>query len=311
MLIAQDFIEQGYPIAQVLRVTEIPSSTFYYQPKINPKTRGAKKSTHTRTTTGKYIANSIVVKEIEDLLRREFVDYGYRKVTYWLRRYKKYIINEKKVYRLMKEHKLLNKKTLAPKGTRTWVKELVPKPSVPFEHLEFDIKYIYVNGENRNALLLTVIDVKSRWVLGQLLKWNIGQYDVRKLFEDIFTKYQFPQKMFVRCDNGSQFVAKVVREYFEQKNVIQEFTKPATPEQNAHIESYHSIIERVICQQYDLESLDETQSVFDRWIDFYNFERIHSGIDYRSPAEYLKDNGVIVQRVNTETKDEKNFESAY
>ena len=46
--------------------------------------------------------------------------------------------------------------------------------------------------------------------------------------------------------------------------MIQEFTKPATPEQNAHVKSYHSIIESVICQKYDFETLKETLLIFKR-----------------------------------------------
>jgi hypothetical protein len=36
---------------------------------------------------------------------------------------------------------------------------------------------------------------------------------------------------------------KIVQEYLRKKWVIQQFTKPAIPEQNAHIESYYSIME--------------------------------------------------------------------
>ena len=42
-----------------------------------------------------------------DLLGREFVCYGYRKVCKYLQR-SGYIINRKKVFRLMKENNLLN-----------------------------------------------------------------------------------------------------------------------------------------------------------------------------------------------------------
>ena len=77
--------------------------------------------------------------------------------------------------------------------------------------------------------------------------------------------------------------------------MIQEFTKPATPEQNAHVESYHSIIESVICQKYDFETLQEAQLIFNRWIKFYNFKRIHSGIQYLSPANYLKTKGINME----------------
>jgi len=91
----------------------------------------------------------------------------------------------------------------------------------------------------------------------------------------------------VRNDNGSQFEAQNVQRYFEQKGVTQEFCKPATPEQNAHIESYHSIMESVICQQYEFENLKDIQETMNRFIDFYNFRRIHSGVGYTSPYKFM------------------------
>jgi hypothetical protein len=41
--------------------------------------------------------------------------------------------------------------------------------------LEFDIKYFYIHKKRKNALVLTVIDVKSRWVLGQYIAWKISE----------------------------------------------------------------------------------------------------------------------------------------
>jgi len=231
---------------------------------------------------------------MEVLLSQEFVDYGYRKVTYWLRKTYGYIINEKKVYRLLKEHKLLtyNRKGKR-RGSRNWVKELVPQPSEVLNYLEFDIKYVFIHGKRRNALLLSVIDVKSRWVLGQLLKWSIDQYDVKRLFDKIFSHYNLPKGIYVRNDNGSQFESKLIQDYFKDKQVVQEFTLPATPEQNAHIEAYHSILERAICRKFELDDLKDAQEVWNRWIRFYNFDRIHSGLNYLAPQEYLKDKGVF------------------
>jgi putative transposase len=77
--------------------------------------------------------------------------------------------------------------------------------------------------------------------------------------------------------------------------VIQEFTKPATPEQNAHIESYHSLMERAICRRYEFDTLEEMQLTYNRWIKFYNFERIHSGIQYLNPSKYLESKGYDIQ----------------
>ena len=293
-MIAAMFIKAGHPPGLVLKYVGVASSTYYdsLKPKTSSGKCGIKASSITYTKQGKSITNEQVVDEIIDLLEQEFVDYGYRKVTWWLRRKKGYVINEKKVYRLMKENGLLNKMKTSPRIKREWVKELLPQPSCSLEYLEIDIKYVYVHAMRKNALIVTVIDVDSRLVLGQYLNWSIRKKDIEKLFNQIFELHQLPKRVYVRNDNGSQFVASCVQKYFARLKVIQEFIKPATPEQNAHIESYHSIVERVICRRYQFESLDDTRQTFNRFIRFYNYERIHSGIKYQSPVDYLESNNV-------------------
>jgi len=41
-----------------------------------------------------------------------------------------------------------------------------------------DIKYVYIHGEKRNALLLTVLDVFTRSIVGQVLWWRIRKENV-------------------------------------------------------------------------------------------------------------------------------------
>jgi transposase InsO family protein len=87
-----------------------------------------------------------------------------------------------------------------------------------------------------------------------------------------------PERFVVRNDNGSQFVASQVQEHFAQKNVVQEFTKPSTPQQNAHIESYHSIMASAVCQRFEFEDLDDFNKTMNRFRKFHNFNRIHGGL---------------------------------
>ena len=289
-MVAQLFIGQGFPVGQVLQASGIPSSTYYYRPSNGKK--GNKPSEYTLTRSGHYISNDVVVDKIKALLQMEFVDYGYLKVTHWLRRRKGYVINPKKVYRLMKLHDLLNPKKRAKVTGRRWIKDWVPQPDQPFSYLEFDIKYIYIHQQRRNALLISVVDVESRWLLGWKLAWRIRKAQVVALFQAILKDYPFPESVYVRNDNGSQFVAHKVREFLEDAGIIQEFTRPATPEQNGHIEAYHSILERAICSRYELQDLKETIALFKRWDRFYNFDRPHSGIRYLSPYEYLLQKGI-------------------
>jgi putative transposase len=118
--------------------------------------------------------------------------------------------------------------------------------------LEFDIKYMYVAGKYTNVQVLTVIDVYFRWVLVQYVNWKIGYQDVIDLFKVILLNYPMAKNFIVRNDNGSQFEASLVQEFLKSKGITQEFTKPATPQQNAHIEPYHSILEIAVCQRIEL-----------------------------------------------------------
>lgn len=299
-MIASEFIKQGYPIKTVLEIVDIPRSSYYYKPAAEGGKQGRSQSEYTFTTNGEIISNDQVIEDIKEILSEEFVDYGYLKVTHWLRQEKDYVINPKKVYRLMSEQGLLNKPIKQKRKPRNWVKELLPPAKDAFDYLEFDIKYVYVAGKNRNALLLTVIDVKTRWVLGQVMDSKIKKEQVIELFDQIFEVYPLPKHFYVRNDNGSQFEAQKVQKYFEEKGITQEFCKPATPEQNAHIESYHSILEKVVCQQYEFESIEQLQATLNRFVSFYNFKRIHSGVGYTSPYKYLLQLDIDMKLFNLE-----------
>lgn len=290
-MVADNFIREGHPISKVLKGVDLWSSTYYYKPKTGGN-QGRPPSEFTLTKSGKKVSNDQVIKDIEGLLSLEFVDYGYLKSTHWLRQEKSYVINPKKVYRLMIEGGLLNKFKYTKKSKRTWVKYLLPPAKEAFDYQEFDIKYIYIAGQNANALVLTVICVKTRWVMGHYMAKSIKEKDVIELFDQMYAVYPMPKSIHVRNDNGSQFEAQSVQKYFKDKNVTQEFCKPATPEQNAHIESYHSIMERVVCQRYEFKDLEQAKDTLNRFVIFYNFDRIHSGVKYASPYKYLLTIGI-------------------
>lgn len=281
------YVDQGHGVNLCCEAASVNPSSYYY--KENGVRRGRAPSKYTLIAGGGRVSNATVVEQIKALLNKEFVDYGYIKVTHWLCKRKGYLINRKKVYRLMKEHNLLNVKRKVPRRPRLWVTELVPQPDEIFEHLEIDIKYIYVQGSRRNVMQLTVLDIHSRYVLGYTQGYRIGQTDVIRLFQKIFAKLDFPESFYIRCDNGSQFIAHQVRAFFEQKSgAKQEFTRPATPEQNGHIEAFHSIIRRAICDRFCFEDDTDLALTMERFIEFYNTDRIHSGIDYECPLHVIR-----------------------
>jgi len=221
----------------------IARSSFYYHPKTG--IRGRRPYAVAKNNIGQIVDKQDIMLIIKRLFENPFVDYGYYKTYIHLTKKEYLSISKHQVYSLMKDTGLLRNRynTSSKKNKRNWVKDLLPDTNTPFDYLEFDIKYVWVAGKNANVQVLTVLDVYSRWQMGHFIAFQIKKEDVIRLFDAIFSKFTIPAKMFVRNDNGSQFIAQEVEDYFVSKKVTQEFTKPATPEQNSHIESYHSIME--------------------------------------------------------------------
>lgn len=291
MEVAAVFIEEGFPKQTVLRLCSLAKSSFYYKATIGKV--GRRPWAAAIQKAGQIIAESEVVNQIIKLFENPFVDYGYLKTYHYLKQLT-FEISKDRVYKLMKINNLLRYQRIGRDklSNRKWVTQLVPTPTTEFSFLEFDIKFVWVAGKKRSVMILTVLDVFSRWHLGHFIAFSIKKEDVISLFEKLFAIYDLPKNFDVRNDNGSQFIAQKVREYLIEKGVSQEFTKPATPQQNAHIESYHSIMENAVCKRFEFEDLKETRKIMDEFRKFYNFERIHGGIGFKSPYKYLLEKGV-------------------
>lgn len=239
-------------------------------------------STHTVNSDGELFENIVVVKQIEMILHQEFCCYGYQVITLELHEMG-WIINHKKVYRLMDEHHLLfNSRIRVIAAKRNFIRFRKIIAEKPLQYLSMDIKYIHIHGQGRNALLLSVIDVYSRKVLTHLLRYNICKGDVLIMLSLLLLEYK-PKGMTLRNDNGSQFIAGAVRQYLKDKQVYQEFSHVATPQDNPYIEGLHSIIQREVVDRFEFDSIYHAQLVFDRYYHWYNERRKHGSLSGMTP----------------------------
>ena len=113
MNMANGYIDRGLGINDIVNILHIPRCIFYRNggPSEEPLLRkGRHNSSFTLRRDGDettIVDNGIVVNELEKLLSRVFVCYGYKKTAKQLNRYG-YKINRKKVRRLMAENNLMN-----------------------------------------------------------------------------------------------------------------------------------------------------------------------------------------------------------
>ena len=284
-------VVQGMPVKRALSVAEIPSSSYYYRS--NGKRIGKAPSTHTQYGN-LLVPNEAVVKEINEILSEEFIDYGYERTTQELKK-RGFHINKKKVYRLMKENALLFPKVKGDFVKRKFVEFTVPLATKPLETIELDIKYIYIQGLKKHVYLITMLDVFSRTALVWELNYSMKAKDAIRLVGKLISQWLFPmnldpQKLSVkiRTDNGSQFIAKAFKTSLEDAQINNEYIRPGTPQQNAHIESFHSTLSRLVCEKYYFEDVQEAQDVLKRFFKTYNSKRIMKAILNMAPLEFLQ-----------------------
>ncbi len=292
-MVVDDFLEQGKPKHLLLKYVDLPRSSYYYVStgtKPGKRPCGIVRDLQENCYDLEYISDCI-----KSLLAEEFVDYGYYKTYRYLKDELGLQIGSYRTYRIIKEKGLLKFQRDKKKRTnRIWVKDLVPVVESEFSFLEFDIKYVYIHGKRTNAQVLSIIDLHSRWLLEHHIAYSIKASDVINLFESVIKTYPLCKNFIVRNDNGSQFEAAIVQQYLKEKGITQQFTWPATPQQNAHIESYHSIMESAICQRFEFEDLNDFTNTMNRWKKFYNFDRIHGALNYKSPKKFLESIGVYI-----------------
>jgi putative transposase len=191
---------------------------------------------------------------------------------------------------LMEEAGLL--KPRHKKREKAYAKYRIVMPKAPLEVLEMDIKYVWIHKDSRYAFILTVLDTFTRMVLHWQVGYTMRSYQVKQAWEEVIIDHLQPADLLrkqihieVRNDNGPQFGSKIIRKFFEDNYLDQVFTHPYTPQENGHIESFHSILSVALGSQgfWDFDSLNTRLTIF---YEKYNNVRLHGSIANLSPRMF-------------------------
>ena len=296
--VVKTMLTPQHSVSQLLGFARVPRSSWYYDQV--PKTDGDRMGFGRKPPGFTVNRNGTLIMDvsISNLLSHyrqqpEFSNAGgYTKLTYYLRRDHGFYVNRKKIYRICRENGLLLQKKKKPKlpWRQICINRLITKPN---ELWEFDIKYGYVQGENRFFFILAFVDVFSRKVMGRYVGSRCQEGDLRNTLSEAIADAGLPpeHELVIRSDNGPQMSAKAFYEHlktFELK-LSHEFIPPATPNKNAHVESFFSIIEIEFLQARYFKTLAEAYRQTHEFIDFYNERRIHGSLKFRTPNEILHD----------------------
>jgi transposase InsO family protein len=226
---------------------------------------------------------------IEDVAL-EWPTYGYRRVAQQLRREKGWVINEKRVRRLMGEMGLQAR--LKRKKRRTTDSEhgfprypnLVGDLEIvrPDQVWVADITYIRLQQEF--VYLAIIMDVFTRSIRGWQLERHLGQELTLTALRCALLDH-LPEVH--HSDQGIQYAAAAYVDLLHDHGVVISMTDTGQAWQNGYAERVIRTIKEEEVELSDYQNYHEAHDQIGRFLDeVYMYKRIHSSLGYLTPAEF-------------------------
>ena len=130
--------------------------------------------------------------------------------------------------------------------------------------------------------ILNVIDEYTRECLAVKVARRLTSRDVVEVLTDLFIERGVP--VHIRSDNGSEFIARRVREWLERLQVRPLYIEPGSPWENGYIESFNGKMRDELLNGEIIYSLKEAQILIEMWRKHYNTIRPHSSLGYLPPV---------------------------
>ena len=154
-----------------------------------------------------------------------------------------------------------------------------------------DVKYGYITGTDSFFFQLSLIDVFDRSIIDYHIGLSCKSKDAVRVLKNSLAKRGLIKGMVlpkIRTDNGPQFTSNLFEEAVEELGIIHERIPVKTPNMNAHIESFHSILESECYSQNEFESFMEAYSIITDYMKYYNQRRRHGSINFMAPNKFYE-----------------------
>jgi transposase InsO family protein len=89
---------------------------------------------------------------------------------------------------------------------------------------------------------------------------------------------------YLRSDNGSEFTARIVRNWLHRVGVKTLFIEPGSPWENGYVESFNGKFRDACLHGEIFDSVVEARVLMERWRREYNQVRPHRAVGYRASA---------------------------
>jgi transposase InsO family protein len=157
----------------------------------------------------------------------------------------------------------------------------------PNQLWQTDLFTFVLKRQNRRLYLVAFMDDHSRFVVGYGLHASASSALVLEVLRAAITSYGPPEE--VLTDNGPQYVTWRGKSQFskelEQQGIRQVVSRPRHPQTLGKIERFWGSLWRECLQRAVFLDLEDARHRIGLFIDHYNFQRPHQGLEGLTPAD--------------------------
>lgn len=243
-----------------------------------------------RTSSRRSIEDECLVEKIRHVHDESRQTYGSPRVHAQLRKSGE-VIGRRRVERLMREHGIRSSSTSLFRRTPGTARFYGSAPSTahemspnsPDQLWVGDITYLKVGSQWR--YLATVMDRYSRRLLG----WALGPEKAAALTARALAnalRLRTPERGVFHSDRGCEFIGGAFKRLLDRSSFCQSVNRRHRMTDNAHMESWNKSMKTDMYYRKAFSSDFELRKAVQAYVAFYNSQRLHSALGYRSPIEF-------------------------
>jgi len=197
-------------------------------------------------------------------------------------------VNRKTICRILKRNRwFVTQRMATPRPRAAARRNVAPASNVRWA---MDLTHIHC-GKDGWAHLAAVIDCHHRELIGyEFARRGRAREAERALEQACIARFGTlrPEGAtpIIRSDNGLIFQSRRFRATFRDYRLSQEFVTPYTPEQNGLIERFFRSLKEECVWQHVFRDFEDARRAVLKWIEWYNADRPHQSLNYKSPREY-------------------------
>jgi putative transposase len=189
-------------------------------------------------------------------------------------------VNRKRVLRVMRERKLIQRRRPLERRTRPGFFRV----ERPRQLWQLDMTSIWV-AEHGWTYLMAIIDCCTREIVAWQLELRCRADEATALVERAVASYAIePGELTLGSDNGSAFTARRFRARLAELGIRHRRGGYRDPESQAFIESWFGKLKEREVWLNEYETLDDARAGIGGYVDRYH-DRPHSRLGYKTPHE--------------------------